>query len=270
MAEPILKVNPKNDTVKPQSRHQVLAVLDGKVQSKEIVKPRDFSIPFSEHQVIPQFEGYYMLYSSQGAQPVQVINKNDAFAYRCFDGSISTSLPPGGFIVGPITDVNSDLKNYSPTQIKEPDSVISLENELNSVYGLVERLEREIGVLNKQLSESQADSRIAALKKHNTELLEKIDLVNQRASVSEEELETTRSESKDFARKLEKAQQEITLLNTQLKSAVSSSADSKASLSKDVIEALSVIRLLLIQSSLVATGNESRELLKRLVEQIKI
>lgn len=225
-------------------RHQ-LTLVSGKINSR-VVNTRSSS-PSGEGNLkeIPRTEGFFMLYTSVGSQPVQVIERNDIFVYRTFDGTVSPSLPSGSYLTGPI-DCGLHTFDVTPVRIEESDSVVALEKELRVAYDKLSLSNKECDLLKSSLLESN--------KKYESE---QVDILSARLAEANSEI---RKIQIDYKKQFE--------LVDELKSRAEK--ESNSAVSPQLLASISRAKMVLIQARLSATSDEAIEFLDDLVSELNI
>ena len=224
-------------------RHQLKVVAGSMVSSPvaHLAQPIGNDKALSE---VPSVEGFYMLYTTSGCQPVQVSERNDVFVYRTFDGVVSPALPQNAFLVGPITSGFTGFESV-PGDIKDAEPIVALEKELHSAYNEIGQYKSKVEALFKKLesvNSSDSSAQVADL--------------TARLVAASEELQLTKAA-------LASKEQELSELG-----ASASQNIAAGQLSPQLSMAIARARMVLNQARAEAQTDEAREFLSELVSEL--
>jgi outer membrane protein OmpA-like peptidoglycan-associated protein len=250
----------KEAVSRQSSKRVVLSVVNNKVQTEpEREKPSavnpNGSVELGQFSEVPRTQGFFFLITGEVQAPVEIRHEQGMYFYRTWDGQRGYELADNQQLVGPVNNI-LDLTSFK-VKAPEQSAIPSMpddsefEAELNDAYALISKYEKRIGVLEEQLSSHPAKEKLQNALTQIGELELKLQNNAQRASVAEEELDEALSQIE------------------QLKAEATKAAGS-AELTPEFKNAVTKIKMLLLQTKIHSTRTESMELIDELIESLAI
>lgn len=251
------------------SNKKVLSVVNGTVESKNLPsQPQENGAPSLIKEYFPRVEGSYVLLHPGVAAPttVQAVQEHDQMVCRGQDGSRFTEILEGQIFVGPIESVGDERAireaSLRPVVPVSTDLEDNLEAELNDVYGKLDRTERELDLLKKEQEDNPLKEKMLSLKLLLDKAEGRIQDLQQRASVSEEELEVSLKENDTLKKEIQSVKDKLHSVQVEAKS------EGENALTGAQRNALANIKTLLMHAKMSSQSERGREVFQGYIDQL--